>query len=342
MPSSSGAQARRQRERRADRGVDVQPRAARARRGRRWRRAGRSRRGRSCRPSRRSRSARGRRGRAPRAWRRARPTSIAPRASVATPTTASAPSPSTAAARRTLSCAAAEVTIRQRALCARQPGAGAVTAPRAQARSRASSRPSRFDAVPPLVSTPEPAAGGPSVAASQRTRRSSTSVAAGDCSKESSDWFVAPIASSAAAARSSVGQLQVRGAARVGDVDAVGEHVVAQLREHVAEREALLGAQDRSPRSCGASAAGSAPENGPLAAATRRDRRRRPRRALRAQPRRGRQLAAAARRRERRGPPRRPRRPPRSSPRRASQPRSTRSTRPRRTPSRCGRSARPR
>ena len=93
--------------------------------------------------------------------------------------------------------------------------------------------------MPPLVSTPDPPCR-PSVAASQRTRRSSTSVAAGDCSKESSDWFVAPIASSAAAADEQRRRLQVRGAARVAELDAVREHGVAELREHRVEREPLV------------------------------------------------------------------------------------------------------
>ena len=108
------------------------------------RRAGRSRRGRSCPRCRRSRSRARRSG-----SRRGRG---APVSSVGTPITAFVPRPSSAAERRTLSCAAAR--RHDPPLVGRQPVGVARPSP---ARSRASSSPSRFDAVPPIVITPEPA-----------------------------------------------------------------------------------------------------------------------------------------------------------------------------------------
>ena len=119
---------------------------------------------------------------------------IAPVASVSTPITDSVPRPSSAALRRMLSWLASDATIRQ------SLGGRPARRTSVPARSRASSSPSRFEAVPPIVITPEPVSPSPCSRASQPTSASSANVAAGEASNASIDWLVTPTASSPAAA----------------------------------------------------------------------------------------------------------------------------------------------
>ncbi len=120
--------------------------------------------------------------------------SIAPVSSVGIPITASVPRPSSAAERRTLSWAACDATIRH------SLGGRPWVRTFSPARSRASRRPSRFEAVPPIVITPEPVSPSPWSCASRVTSASSTNVPAGEASNASIDWLVVATASSAAAA----------------------------------------------------------------------------------------------------------------------------------------------
>ena len=186
--------------------------------------------------------------------------SIRPRSSVGTPTTAPAPSPMTAAERRTLSCAADEATIRQPAWPSGSPSPRSGPRTASHARSRASSSASRLDAVPPLVSTPDPP-GRPSMFASQRTRWSSTSVAAGAWSNESSDWFVAPIASSAATAGRSVGHCRCA-AQRGSETWTPWARTVSRSSATSSASSTPSSGHGSMAAIVAASIAGSAPENG--------------------------------------------------------------------------------
>ena len=213
----------------ADRGVDVEPRTAFAAPCRRARRAGRSRRGRSCRPCRRSRS-RARRSR--------------DRVGVHGAGRVGGNADHRVGAEPEQRGRAADAVVRglrrdDPPLVRRQPLACARPSP---ARSRASSSPSRFDAVPPIVITPEPLSPRPWSCASRVTSASSTNVPAGDASKASIDWLVAPTASSAAAAEISGAGWRWATRVRVAEPDAAGEDRARRRRGRFGAARRLRGA----------------------------------------------------------------------------------------------------
>ena len=130
--------------------------------------------------------------------------------SQATPTTASWPRPSSAAALARLKWLASETKIRSREAAAGRPCVCTLPWPysRAHQASRMSSTAMRFDCVPPLVNTPSAASGRPARAAVQAMSFCSMKVAPALWSQVSSDELIALSTTSAATDGTSTGQFR--------------------------------------------------------------------------------------------------------------------------------------
>jgi hypothetical protein len=153
--------------------------------------------------------------------------------------------------------------MRQPAAAGGRPSSrGSRTPARRAAASRASRSPWRFDDVPPVQNVPVALTGSPMSAASQRTTRSSTSVAAGAWSKESIDWLVAPTATSAAADASSGAACRCAAQRGSPGFTPCASTVSPRSRSTVAA-SAPSGGQGSIASIVARSRAGSAPDHGP-------------------------------------------------------------------------------